>query len=79
MNNENLSQKVCKTIKKLRLRKGISQEDLALAADLDRSYISGIERMQKNITFCTLEKIIPHISNSDIHFLEEFLADLKND
>lgn len=37
---------------------GISQEDLAFKADLDRTYISGIERGKRNISVYTLKKII---------------------
>lgn len=37
---------------------GISQEDLADKADLDRTYISGIERGKRNLSVFTLKKII---------------------
>ena len=37
---------------------GISQEALADKADLDRTYISGIERGKRNISIYTLKKII---------------------
>lgn len=37
---------------------GISQEDLADKSDLDRTYISGIERGKRNISVFTLKKII---------------------
>lgn len=36
---------------------GISQEELADKADLDRTYISGIERGKRNISVYTLKKI----------------------
>lgn len=36
---------------------GISQEDLADKADLDRTYISGIEKGKRNISIFTLKKI----------------------
>lgn len=36
---------------------GISQEELADKADLDRTYISGIERGKRNISVFTLKKI----------------------
>lgn len=37
-------------------RKGIgwSQEELALVAEIDRSYVGGVERGQRNITFTVL-------------------------
>lgn len=36
---------------------GLSQEDLAHRAELDRSYMGGIERGERNITFTTLCQI----------------------
>lgn len=36
---------------------GVSQEELADKADLDRTYISGIERGKRNISVFTLKKI----------------------
>jgi transcriptional regulator with XRE-family HTH domain len=41
-------------IKTLRKSKGWSQEAFAIKADLDRSYMGGIERGEKNITFDTM-------------------------
>lgn len=33
---------------------GMSQEGLALVADIDRSYVGGVERGQRNLTFSVL-------------------------
>lgn len=44
-------------IKKLRLAKGYSQEKLAELADLDRTYIPGIENGKRNVSLVVLEKI----------------------
>ncbi len=41
----------------IRKRKGLSQEALALACDLDRSYIGGVERGQRNISLINIHKI----------------------
>ena len=46
-------QKVQKTRKKL----GLSQEELAERAGLHRTYIGMIERAEKNITLCNIERI----------------------
>ena len=52
---------ICKTIaanvRHLRTVKGISQEELAHLTDLDRTYISGIERGLRNPTIRVLEKL----------------------
>lgn len=44
-------------IKELRELKGLSQKDLAYAADLDRSYIASIENGQRNVSIVNIEKI----------------------
>jgi transcriptional regulator with XRE-family HTH domain len=45
------------SIRRARQKKGLSQESLALAADLDRSYIGGVERGERNIAIMNLKKI----------------------
>jgi len=44
-----------KNIRKARISKGWSQEDLAGAAGLDRTYISGIERGVRNPTLSVVD------------------------
>ncbi|MGE7271515.1 helix-turn-helix domain-containing protein [Brevibacillus panacihumi] len=43
--------------KELRARSGMSQEILAYRSGLDRSYISGVERGERNISIINIEKI----------------------
>lgn len=43
--------------KKIRLSQKISQEELALKADLDRTYISGIERGLRNVSLINIVKL----------------------
>ncbi len=38
-----------KKVRALRIAKGLSQEDLAELCNLDRTYISGIERGRRNV------------------------------
>jgi ribosome-binding protein aMBF1 (putative translation factor) len=52
-----INQKVGFNIRKYRRKKGWSQEQLALEADLHRAYIGHIERGEKNIGLKNLEKI----------------------
>ena len=40
---ENLKVKIGQRIKEMRIKKGLSQEKLALLSDLDRTYIPSIE------------------------------------
>ena len=44
-------------MKRLRKERGWSQEALADAAGLDRTYISGIERVVRNPTLTVLDRI----------------------
>jgi transcriptional regulator with XRE-family HTH domain len=44
-------------LKKLRLARGLSQEQLGLIADLDRTYISGIERGVRNVSLSNIFRI----------------------
>jgi transcriptional regulator with XRE-family HTH domain len=52
-----INKMVRQKIKKLRKKKGWSQEQLALEADLHRAYIGQIERGEKNIGLKNLDKI----------------------
>ena len=44
-------------IRQLRLEMRLSQEKLAEKAEVHRTYIGMIERAEKNITLCNIEKI----------------------
>jgi transcriptional regulator with XRE-family HTH domain len=44
-------------IRAARTELGLSQEVLAIDAELDRSYVGGIERGEHNLSFINLQKI----------------------
>ncbi len=47
---EDIRKKLEDRIRKIRLKKSLSQEDLAYGAHLHRTYISDIERGKRNIS-----------------------------
>ena len=63
-----------KTIRSLRADRKISQETLAYAANLDRSYMGGIERGEHNITILNLMKVAAQLDIKISELLEK--ADL---
>ena len=70
-----LKESVSETLKKIRVSQNISQEELADRADLDRTYISGVERGIRNITLESLESIVNGLGIE----LSEFIDLLKID
>ena len=44
-------------VRELRAEKGLSQEALAASCDLDRSYIGGVERGERNVSLLNIKKI----------------------
>jgi transcriptional regulator with XRE-family HTH domain len=46
-----------RAIRELRAERGISQERLAHIADLDRTYVSGIERGERNPSLANILKL----------------------
>lgn len=68
----NIKQKVGLRIKELRKEKNLSQEKLALKAEIDRTHMHSIEAGKTNVSIEILEKL----SNAlDINIIEFF----KND
>ena len=58
-------------IRESRIRLGLSQEELAFKADMDRTYISGVERGVRNPTFISLVVIAAALDTSVSHLLAD--------
>jgi len=57
MDNLTARKRLAENLRVLRLLRGWSQEALAEAAHLDRSYVSGIERAARNVGLDKLERL----------------------
>ena len=57
-------------VRKIRKDRGLSQERLALQADIDRSYISQLERGTRNVAFENILKIARALGVSLSHLVE---------
>lgn len=53
-----VEEKVGQKIRQLRNEKGLSQEKLALKAEIDRTYLAGVEQGKRNPSLRSLEKIV---------------------
>ncbi len=55
--NTDIIDTIAENIKRFRIQKGLSQEQLADKAQLHRTYISLLERKKKNVSVKILERI----------------------
>ena len=69
----NIKEKIGARMKELREAKGLSQKDVAYTADLDRSYIAGIENGARNVSSVNIEKIAKALQVS----VRTFFSDAK--
>ncbi|WP_368865488.1 helix-turn-helix domain-containing protein [Stenotrophomonas maltophilia] len=44
-------------VREIRISKGLSQERLAFSSGLDRSYVGGVERGQRNVSLLNIIKL----------------------
>lgn len=64
-----ITEKIGLRIKELRTTLGLSQEKLALKAEIDRTYLAGVEQGKRNPSIKSLEKIIDAL---EVNFSEFF-------
>ncbi len=60
--DKKLLDKLGQRIRELRNQSEISQEKLAFACELDRTYIGSVERGERNVSFINLNKIARALS-----------------
>ena len=59
-----------KRLRQLRKARGFSQESLALASNLDRTYVSSVERGERNISLINICKMALALGVSPKEFFE---------
>ena len=75
--NSELLVAIGNSVKKHRKAQNLSQEQLAESSGLDRTYISGVERYVRNLTFNSLSSIIKALNLSEKSFFETVIEELQ--
>jgi transcriptional regulator with XRE-family HTH domain len=57
-------------LRALRLRSGLSQEELAHESGLDRSYVGGVERGERNVSLLNIVRLAKALGISTSELLE---------
>ncbi|QXE86451.1 helix-turn-helix domain-containing protein [Geomonas nitrogeniifigens] len=68
-----------KVLRELRVEKGLSQEKLALEANLDRTFISLLERGLRQPSFITILEISKILEVSAAHLVELTETEIKKE
>jgi transcriptional regulator with XRE-family HTH domain len=63
-------QRIGRRIKELRNSKKISQEQLALKAEIDRTYMTGVENGKRNVSIMLIERIIKALDTTYEEFFK---------
>ena len=58
-------------VRDIRNMQGLSQEGLAEMCDLDRSYIGGVERGERNVSLVNIQKIANALGISPCEFFDQ--------
>lgn len=64
-------EKIGARIRELRKAQNLSQEKFALKAEIDRTYLAGIEQGKRNLSMRNMEKIINALGTTFHQFFED--------
>ncbi len=70
-NNENIQKKFGSRLRQIRQNMGLSQEELGHLSNLDRSYVGGVERGERNISLVNIHKIADALNISPKEFFND--------
>lgn len=65
-------QKIGLRIRELRQNKKVSQEQLALKADVDRTYMTSVENGHRNVSILVIDRIIKALDTTFEDFFKGF-------
>ena len=71
MGDEALSERFGHLVRRLRIEKGYSQEEFSFRVGLHQTYISSIERGERNVTIQTAEKIASALDTTLVSMFSE--------
>ena len=57
-----------KALRLLRIRKGLTQDEVGTLADLDRSYVGGVERGVRNLSVLALHRLLAAVGGTGGEF-----------
>jgi transcriptional regulator with XRE-family HTH domain len=70
-NSKNIQKKFGTRLRQIRQNMGLSQEELAHLCNLDRSYVGGVERGERNISLVNIHKIADALNISPTEFFND--------
>jgi len=70
-NSKNIQKKFGNRLRQIRQNMGLSQEELAHLCNLDRSYVGGVERGERNISLVNIHKIADALNISPTEFFND--------
>lgn len=68
---KNLRSIFARNLRVRRLERGLSQESLAELAGLHRTYVSSVERCERNITLDTVERLADAVGSGPVDLLKD--------
>lgn len=66
-----LGEIVAKNIRRIRLERGLSQEELADLVSINRNYVGMIERQENSPTIAMIERIAKALRVEPVHLLQD--------
>ncbi|WP_028083660.1 helix-turn-helix domain-containing protein [Dolichospermum circinale] len=70
-NSKNVQKEFGLRLRQIRQKMGLSQEELAHLCNLDRSYVGGVERGERNISLVNIHKIANALNISPREFFND--------